>query len=130
MSNFNVETNLPSRDFTSSILQVYEAASYVIWHQELCDLLASKNVHFTESAPWDNEDESWIAKNYDEVNNLMMMIDVANVARLYESQTDPIIRERQEEFIQRIGGIGAISKMEDDLKELKRVRCYNIPTAR
>ena len=70
-----------------------EAGSYVIWKEELNDLLSSKkNVH----------------------------LDVAKVARHHETVQDVDIKARMEDFMRRIGGVEEIGKMEAELKELKK----------
>ena len=113
--------NFVSRNFKTSPLQVYEAAPFVIWRDELDNLLDSKDIHLSNAVEWDADAEQGrVAGLYEQVSQLSMIIDVMKASQDYATVEDDYVRHRKEEFINRYGGVDEINKFEEELKELKK----------
>jgi hypothetical protein len=103
MSNFsNIDAVLSARDFTTSVLQVFEASTFVVWYEELKTLLASKNIHLAAAVEWDQAaEESKVAELYEEISRFQMILDIATVAKFHDHEEDPVIKERMGDFLRK-----------------------------
>ena len=73
--------NFVSRNFKTSPLQVYEAAPFVIWRDELDNLLDSKDIHLSNAVEWDADAEQ------------------GRVAGLYEQMTMFVTEKRNSSIV-------------------------------